>query len=315
MAQRARAKAKAETEHLRSEVTILAAQLDILKNALSRSVSSTLLATILANCEEQRTIHATHNNEETQDDEEDYGETVSRSSSSPRVNTNTARPILISHPTVPPSATNKYQTIPLPSFKQSEPVMVTSSDIHHQQHPLTAQQLQQLQHMHMLQQMVELQQQLAHASQPQPQPQPPSTLYQNNFGQFPFISYNLAAAAAAAAAASQANSKSSLSLLQLPLPSQSMCSSNGSERSYSSTSSSHSSSSMATDITSTTDHEDSSTIDHDTVAPANYQNQRHRGSSNMESESPRSVEDDAEMVFTALTHMRSEILKNSTKDH
>ena len=72
---------------------------------------------------------------------------------------------------------------------------------------------------------------------------------------------------------------------------------------------------MATDITSTTDHEDSSTIDHDTVAPANYQNQRHRGSSNMESESPRSVEDDAEMVFTALTHMRSEILKNSTKDH
>ena len=312
MAQRARAKAKAETEHLRSEVTILAAQLDILKNALSRSVSSTLLATILANCEEQRTIHATHNNDETQDDEDD-GETVSRSSSSPRVNTNTARPILISHPTVPPSATNKYQTIPLPSFKQSEPVMVTSSDIHHQQHPLTAQQLQQLQHMHMLQQMVELQQQLAHASQPQPQP--PSTLYQNNFGQFPFISYNLAAAAAAAAAASQANSKSSLSLLQLPLPSQSMCSSNGSERSYSSTSSSHSSSSMATDITSTTDHEDSSTIDHDTVAPANYQNQRHRGSSNMESDSPRSVEDDAEMVFTALTHMRSEILKNSTKDH
>ena len=72
---------------------------------------------------------------------------------------------------------------------------------------------------------------------------------------------------------------------------------------------------MATDITSTTDHEDSSTIDHDMVAAANYQNQRHRGSSNMESDSPRSVEDDAEMVFTALTHMRSEILKNSTKDH
>jgi hypothetical protein len=199
--------------------------------------------------------------------------------------------------------------------KQAKPVVaITSSDIH-QQYPLTSQQIQQLHHMHMLQQMVELQQQLVQTHQPQAQP--PSTHYPNNFGQFPFISYNLAAAAAAAS--SQANSKShpqsspSLSLLQLHHPSQSTCSSNGSERSYSSTSSSQSSSSMATEITTTTDHEGSSMTDHHMIS-IQIPNQTYRGS-HLENESPRSVEDDAEMVFTALTHMRSEILKNSSKDH
>ena len=317
VAQRARAKAKAETEYLRSEVTILTAQLDILKNALSRSVSETVLATIFANCEELRTRHVMQNVEETQDDEDD-GDTISRSSSSPKVNSNTnirsSAPILLSHPHVPPPTT-KYQAIP-PLTKQAEPVVATSSAIPHQQHQLTSQQIQQLHHMQLLQHMVELQQQHVNAYQPQPQPQPSTTLYHNNFGQFPFISYNLAAAAAAASQATSTSDTagviakshthpSSLSLLQLPSQPTSMCSSSCSERSYSSTSSSHTSSSAATDFSITTDK--------DTAVALTHQNHTHRGD-NDETDSPRSVEDDAEMVFTALTHMRSEILKNSTKD-